>query len=96
LARSAYKLPAKLRPLVPSSRYEICGEVSEGHIHARTYVEEVRSWKQATSYVERYVAKPETFPEGVETGRYLTCLHLPVRSEISDTTKPVTSRVDFV
>ena len=32
-------------------------------------MEEVRSWKQATSYMERYVAKPEDFPEEVETGR---------------------------
>ncbi len=32
-------------------------------------VEEVRSWRTASSYMERYVAKPETFPEGVETGR---------------------------
>jgi hypothetical protein len=29
----------------------------------------VRSWRSATSFVERYVAKPEQFPEGVETGR---------------------------
>jgi hypothetical protein len=29
----------------------------------------VRSCKQATSYIEKHVAKPETFPEGVETGR---------------------------
>jgi hypothetical protein len=29
----------------------------------------VKKWKQATSYVERYVARPEEFPEGLETGR---------------------------
>jgi hypothetical protein len=29
----------------------------------------VKRWKQATSYVERYMAKPEEFPEGLQTGR---------------------------
>ena len=29
----------------------------------------MKKWKQATSYVERYMAKPEEFPEGLETGR---------------------------
>jgi hypothetical protein len=29
----------------------------------------VRNWKSATSYMGKYVAKPEAFPEGVETGR---------------------------
>ena len=60
---------AELRDFITSSWYEICGKVSEGHLQAGTYVEEVRSWKQATSYMERYVAKPEQFPEGIETGR---------------------------
>jgi hypothetical protein len=32
-------------------------------------VEEVRSWRRATSYAERYVAKREDFPEGSKTGR---------------------------
>jgi len=26
-------------------------------------------WKQATSYVKRYMAKPEEFHEGLQTGR---------------------------
>ena len=26
-------------------------------------------WSRATSYMEKYVAKPEDFPERVETGR---------------------------
>jgi hypothetical protein len=30
---------------------------------------EVRSWRKATSYAERYLAKREEFPEGSETGR---------------------------
>jgi hypothetical protein len=47
----------------------VCGEVSEGHLQAGTRVEEVRNWRSATSYMERYVAKPERFPEGVQTGR---------------------------
>ena len=29
----------------------------------------MKKWKQATSYVERYMAKPEEFPEGLKTGR---------------------------
>ena len=41
----------------------------EGHLHAGTRVEAVKKWKQATSYVERYLAKPEEFPEGLQTGR---------------------------
>jgi hypothetical protein len=28
-----------------------------------------RKWKEAMSYVERYIAKPEEFPEGLRTGR---------------------------
>jgi hypothetical protein len=59
----------ELRPFIASSWYEICGRISEGHLLAGTRVEQVRKWKSATSYVEKYVAKPERFPEGVETGR---------------------------
>ena len=29
----------------------------------------MKRWKEATSYVERYMAKPEEFPEGLQTGR---------------------------
>jgi hypothetical protein len=29
----------------------------------------VRRWREVTSYVERYMAKPEEFPEGLQTGR---------------------------
>jgi hypothetical protein len=47
----------------------VCVEVSEGHLLTGTYVDEVRNWKSATSYMEKYVAKPEQFPEGVVTGR---------------------------
>ena len=59
----------ELRPFIASSWYEICGRISEGHLLAGTRVEEVRKWKSVTSYVERYVAKPEQFPKGVQTGR---------------------------
>ena len=59
----------KLRRFVASSWYEVCGKVSEGHLLAGTHVEEVRSWKRATSYAERYMAKQEKFPEGLRTGR---------------------------
>jgi hypothetical protein len=59
----------ELRRFISSSWYEVTGKVSEGHLHAGTRVEAVKRWKQATSYVERYMAKPEEFPEGSETGR---------------------------
>ena len=74
----------ELRRFVSRSWYEICGEVSEGHLQAGTRVEEVRNWRTATSYMERYVAKPERFPEGVETGRVWGAWNeemLPVRWE---------------
>jgi hypothetical protein len=54
----------ELRQFVASSWYEVCGKLGEGHLLAGTYVEEVRSWRRATSHMERYVAKPEEFPEG--------------------------------
>ena len=47
-------------------------------------MEEVRSWSRATRYMEKYVAKPEQFPEGVETGRVWGTWNkemLPVRWE---------------
>ena len=58
-----------LRRFISSSWYEVTGKVSEGHLHAGTRVEAVKRWKEATSYVERYMAKPEEFPEGLQTGR---------------------------
>jgi hypothetical protein len=59
----------KIRHFVATSWYEICGEVGEGHLLAGTRVEEIKTWRRATSYAERYVAKEENFPEGLETGR---------------------------
>jgi hypothetical protein len=59
----------ELRDFIASAWYEICGKVSKGHLQAGTHVQEVRSWRSATSYMEKYMAKPETFPEGVDTGR---------------------------
>ena len=47
----------------------MCGKLNEAHLLAGTHVEEIRKWSRATSYIEKYVAKPERFPEGVETGR---------------------------
>jgi hypothetical protein len=58
-----------LRSFVTASWYEICGEVSEGHLRAGTHTEVGRSWKQATSYAERYLAKEEESPADLETGR---------------------------
>jgi hypothetical protein len=59
----------ELRRFISCSWYEVTGKVSEGHLHAGTRVETIRRWKQATSYMERYMAKPEEFPEGLKTGR---------------------------
>jgi hypothetical protein len=74
----------ELRRFISSSWYEVTGKVSEGHLRAGTRVEAVKKWKQATSYVERYMAKPEEFPEGLETGRIWGIWNeelLPVRWE---------------
>jgi hypothetical protein len=59
----------KLRRFISSSWYEVTGKVSEGHLRAGTRVVAMKRWKEATSYVERYMAKPEEFPKGLETGR---------------------------
>jgi hypothetical protein len=74
----------ELRHFISSSWYEVTGKVSEGHLRAGTRVEAVKKWKQATSYVERYMAKPEEFPEGLQTGRIWGIWNeklLPVRWE---------------
>jgi hypothetical protein len=74
----------ELRRFISSSWYEVTGKVSEGHLRAGTRVEAVRKWKEATSYVERYMAKPEEFPEGLQTGRIWGVWNkefLPVRWE---------------
>jgi hypothetical protein len=74
----------ELRRFISSSWYEVTGKVSEGHLRAGTRVEAIRKWKQATSYVERYLAKPEEFPEGLQTGRIWGVWNqelLPVRWE---------------
>jgi hypothetical protein len=59
----------ELRRFISSSWYEVTGKISEGHLRAGTRVEAARKWREATSYVERYMAKPEEFPEALETGR---------------------------
>jgi hypothetical protein len=74
----------KLRRFLSTSWYEVTGKISEGHLRTGTRVEAVKKWKQATSYVERYMAKPEEFPEGLETGRIWGVWNeelLPVRWE---------------
>ena len=74
----------ELRSFISSSWYEVTGKVSVGHLLAGTRVEAVKRWKQVTSYVERYMAKPEEFPEGLETGRIWGVWNeelLPVRWE---------------
>jgi hypothetical protein len=74
----------ELRRFVSTAWYQVTGKVSEGHLRAGTRVEAVQRWKQATSYVERYLAKPEEFPEGLQTGRIWGAWNedlLPVRWE---------------
>ena len=74
----------ELRRFISSSWYEVTGKVSEGHLCTGTRVEAVKRWKEATSYVERYMAKPEVFPEGLKTGRIWGIWNedlLPVRWE---------------
>jgi hypothetical protein len=74
----------ELRRFISSSWYEVTGKVSEGHLRAGTSVDVVKKWREATSYVERYMAKPEEFPEGLQTGRIWGIWnpkHLPVRWE---------------
>src|SRR5215212_10457279 len=43
--------------------------LSEGHLRAGTRIVAVKKWREATRYVERYMAKPEEFTEGLQTGR---------------------------
>ena len=74
----------ELRRFISSSWYEVTGKVSDGHLRAGTRVETVKRWKQATSYVERYMAKTEEFPDGLQTGRIWGIWNeelLPVRWE---------------
>jgi len=59
----------ELRRFISSSWHEVTGTVSEGHLRAGTRVETIKKWGEATSYAERYMAKPEVFPEGLKTGR---------------------------
>jgi len=74
----------ELRRFISSSWYEVTGKVSEGHLRTGTRVVAVKRWKEATSYVERYLAKVEEFPEGLQTGRIWGIWNenlLPVRWE---------------
>jgi hypothetical protein len=74
----------ELRRFISLSWYEVTGRISEGHLRAGTRVEAAKKWKQATGYVERYLAKPEEFPEGLRTGRIWGVWNeglLPVRWE---------------
>jgi hypothetical protein len=74
----------ELRRFISASWYEVTGKVSEGHLRAGTRVEAVKKGREATSYVERYLAKPEEFPEGLKTGRIWGIWNenlLPVRWE---------------
>jgi hypothetical protein len=59
----------EIRRFIAHSWYEACGEISEGHLLYGSHVEEIRTWREATSHAEKYLAKEEEFPEDVETGR---------------------------
>jgi hypothetical protein len=77
----------ELRRFISASWHEVTGKVSEGHLRAGTRVVAVQRWREATSYVERYMAKPEEFPEGLETGRIWGIWNeklLPVRWETAE------------
>jgi hypothetical protein len=79
----------ELRSFISSAWYEITGKVSEGHLRAGTRVEAVRKWREVTSYVERYMAREEEFPEGLQTGRVWGIWNpklLPVRWETVEVT----------
>jgi hypothetical protein len=74
----------ELRRFISSSWYEVTGKVSEGHLRAGTRVVAVQRWREVTSYVVRYMAKPEEFPQGLKTGRIWGIWNenlLPVRWE---------------
>jgi hypothetical protein len=58
-----------LRRFVASAWYEACGEICEEHLRAGTGVERIRSWRNATSYAERYVAKRKRFPKGLKISK---------------------------
>jgi hypothetical protein len=76
----------ELRRFISSSWYEVTGKVSEGHLRAGTRIVAVRRWREVTSYVERYMAREEEFPEGLETGRIWGIWNeelLPVRWEMA-------------
>jgi hypothetical protein len=59
----------ELRSFVSWSWYEVCGEISEGHLLAGTRVEEIRTWRKVTSYAEKYLAREEQLPQDLQTGR---------------------------
>jgi hypothetical protein len=74
-------------PLLSSAWYEVTGKVSEGHLRAGTRLDAVKRWSEVTSYVECYMAKPEEFPEGLQTGRIWGVWNkelLPVRWETAE------------
>jgi hypothetical protein len=84
-----------LRRFISTSWYEVTGRVSEGHLCAGTRVEAVRKWKEATSYLERYMAKPEEFPEGYRpagSGGYGMRTYSPSSGRLSKSASGTPSR----
>ena len=65
----------ELHRFISTSWYEVTGKVSEGHLRTGTRNEAEKRWKQATSYVERYLAKPRSSQRdfrGAGSGEYGT------------------------
>jgi hypothetical protein len=58
----------ELRQFIASSWYEATGKISEGHLVVGTNVELIRTPK-SLNYVGRYLARKESFPETVQTGK---------------------------
>jgi len=75
----------ELRRAVASAWRGATGKASEEGLLGGIDVGEVRRWEAETSHAERYLARKETFPEGVATGRVWGAWReglLPVRPEL--------------
>jgi hypothetical protein len=73
----------ELREFIACSWYEVTGRINEGHLHAGTNVELIRT-RKSLNYVGRYMSKEESFPETVQTGKIWNVWNkklLPIRWE---------------
>ena len=53
--------PIQLYEEVSSTWWEVCGRLSDAHRAAGTQVQQARSWREAISYLAKYMGKPEQF-----------------------------------